>query len=46
MIVYRLLEGIHLQFEYFDKGDIISAETLQRIMLDYYEVRVVVVRIQ
>ena len=44
-IVYQLLEGAATQEEYFDKGDIVSSETLDIIMETYYEIKVKLIRI-
>ena len=46
MFVYRILESITLEdgMEY-SKGDIVSCETLENIMLEYYEVKVAVIRV-
>ena len=44
-IVYQLLEIASTPEEYFDKGDIVSAETLDIIMETYYEIKVKLIRI-
>lgn len=45
-IVYQLLEGAAAPDEYFDKGDIVSEETLSIIMETCYEIKVKLIRIQ
>ena len=46
MFVYRILDSITLEngMEY-SKGDIVSHDTLDYIMLEYYEVKVTVIRV-
>ncbi len=44
-IVYQLLEAASTQEVYFNKGDIVSAETLDIIMKTYYEIKVKLIRI-
>ena len=41
-IVYQLLE----EAEYFGRDDIVSAETLDKIMETFYEIKVKLIRIQ
>ncbi len=45
MIVYQLLEDASTPEVYFNKGDIVSAETLDIIMESYYEIKVKLIRI-
>ncbi len=46
MLVYRLIESVKLDdgSVYF-KGDIISHETMHRIMMECYEVSVTIIRV-
>lgn len=44
-IVYMLLEDACLSEGGFIKGDVVSAETLEKIMKEYYEIKVKLVRI-
>ena len=46
MIVYRLMEDLIVPWGRFDKNDIISQQTLDLIMTEYYEVKVVVIQVQ
>lgn len=44
-IVYQLLEAASNPEVYFNKGDIVSAETLDTIMETFYEIKVKLIRI-
>ena len=44
-IVYMLLEAVNLIEVGFNKGDVVSVETLEKIMKEYYEIKVKLIRI-
>ena len=44
-IVFMLLEDAYLREDGFNKGDVVSSETLEKIMKEYYEIKVKLVRI-
>ena len=46
MFVYRLNEAVTLEdCSYYSKGDIVSHKTMDRIMAEYYEVSVTIIRV-
>ena len=44
-IVYMLLEDVCLSEGYFSKGDVISEETFGRIVKEYHQIKVKLIRI-
>ncbi len=46
MFVYRLQESVTLEDgSIYSKGDVVSLETMDRIMAEYYEVSVTIIRV-
>ena len=45
MLIYRLEEHIACPSFAFDKGDLVCAETMERIMTEYYEVKFTIIRL-